>query len=120
MLVDLRGGEEKSASNSIEGYATNCKLHIGAEGRWIVSGRVAGEFPLVKEGNDLKLASGVPPRLLLFNKGHKVTVSMSAGAVTTLHGKRVRAKTDTTFLLADGDDSQFEDRIRKGVLKVVP
>ena len=61
----------------------------------------------------------IVPHILLFNKGHNIAVTMEKDAVATIKGKRVRALKKISFNLLDGDDSDFDSRIKKGFLKKI-
>jgi len=112
------GESDEDNLRSVEGCGSNASLTITKEGQWIVTGRIGVAVPL--RGDPMILNFAVDPtkprKVLLFNKGHSISVNMDQGAVATLRGRHVQAATSVTFLLSDGNDSQFESCIQEGTL----
>lgn len=109
----------ESKWDSSEDIGTVARLKIMAGGKCFLTGRAGVIIPLKETPDGVDVDKETNTEILIFNKGHKITVTMVQGAVAMLRGKRVRAKVNTTFLLADGDDSQFNSRLQQGILELV-
>jgi hypothetical protein len=100
-----------------ERAATAAEVLVTKDGSWKAFGKIAIVAP--QDLGGLNTAKGGNTMVLLWNTGHKVTVTMESGATTTIRGKRVRAERRMSFLLTEKDDSQFETRIKDGSLTVL-
>jgi len=104
----------KSTWNTFEGIPTVAHLTITADGKCFLTGRVGVIIPmkLKADGTGTEIDKKAIAEILVFNKGHKITVRMDEGAVALLRGKTVHANEETTFVLADGDDSQLRAKFK--------
>lgn len=107
--------------NITEGISTDASLFIDKEGRWKATGIIGGAaFLKHTQAEGFTSDENYPtPLMLLFNKGYKLTVTMEKGAEALLREKKVRSIENTTFILLDGDDSEFNSRISEGTLKII-
>ena len=111
----------QSKWNEEEGLGTVGRLTISADGKCLLTGRVGLILPLKPQahGSEMEVDAEADAEVLVFNRGHSITVAMTQGAEATLRGQRVRATEDTVFLLAEGNDSQFGARLAEGALRVI-
>lgn len=118
---DVTGYEnprEKLPYNTDETAATIAKILITKDGRWKATGKI-GLLMFGDTSSGLDMSEGGNTKVLLWNRGHKLTITMEENAVSVIRGKRVRAISRTTFTISDGNESEFEAQIRAGALTKV-
>jgi len=96
---------------TVETAATNADVLITEDKRWLISGKVG---VLLEGSADIGIT-----KILLWNTGHNVKITMEKGAEAFLRRKSVRAVNKNEFVLSDNDDSQFNSRIKDGSLLVL-
>lgn len=105
--------------SSVSDKPTVGELHIARSGKWTFSGKLAMVMQIKMTAKGMEIDESAEPEILLFNKNHRITVTMENGAVALLRGKRVKAIDTATFKLWEGDDKAFDAMLRDGVLVLV-
>jgi len=104
---------EKFPYATQDSAGTKAGIIVTKDQKWVATGDIGFQFVNGATGGI------VVKKFLIWNSGHKVTLSLEKGAKATLRGKLVQAQKAINVILSEKDDSQFKARIKDGSLLIL-